>query len=680
MSQLAPLSFTIPQVELAEFAALPQNVRDEIRRVLALLATMNQRGGVAAARAVALGGRGMSAGSLKRKWYAFKNCGWRGLIDRAKTAKGDALPPEFVEYWRALIAGNDRALTMKTAYARFMQAFRSGASIEGLGTWQEWHARTVRGSLPTSCPWDVLTCPPLLSYRNLTRIPRNTAEMEGARKGAGAARFHLAKLQTDLSQLRLLECVMFDDFRTDFKVIDWASGQVCELWGLAALDVSTRKVISFCLRPRIERADGSHVGIARRDMLHLVGRLLKQYGFPRDYAAHWVMENASATVSDALADVLGMISGGNIQVHKTQMFRQKALLGGWFDTVGNPNGKGPLEAFWRLSWNHLGWEPGQTGSKYELRPATLAGRESEASKLIRAGASLPLELKRQLLEGYFHSTEEAAAVIHSCWERLADRLDHKLEGFETVREWRWNGQAEWRNVDIDPLPNLGAEAFKQAVQLRPRLETCNERARRLLVRDGANFERAGDAALALIFCDSRPLTYNGSGVFMVESKGRASRMFKSDHLPLVEGQKYTVVHDGEDFQELYILTPRGEFVGVAHHVQRVGYLDKAGVAKMIEEKEARVKETLARVKGRQSTAEVENRLAVLDTQAAILGDLAGLPTAPTAGKRLKGVEAFTNARDAAREARKVDTKAALGKLLSSGLGKEAQAEISTLDF
>ena len=630
--------------------------------------------------AAALRLRGFSASNLKTKWYAFQKRGWRALINEAKLKKGGSLPVEFCEYWRELVAGNDRPLTVATAYKRFMMEFRQGKRIDGIGTWQDWHAKHVRHAVPAACPWDVITQPPLLSAKTCSRIPLSTAETVAQRKGVGAARKHLATLRTDLSGMRLLEGVVFDDFETDFYVMDFDSGQVCVLVGLAAMDMATRKILAFTVRPRLTRDDGTSVGVARRDMLHLCGRLLKQYGWNRDYVSHWIMENAAATVSEECAELLHLITGGQVVVKKTTMFKGKAVLGGWSDTAGNPNGK-LIETFWNLAWNHLGWELGQKGANYTLKSGTVDARKAEAARLIRAGEGLSLELKRELLDGYFNSVEEAREIIGSTWENLADRIGHKMEGFAEVREWRWRGQAEWRNAEVDTsFMSVPRDALKAAVETRKRLETSNERARRLLARDGANFEKASDSALALLFVDSITKTYDGSGVFLVEKKNRAPRMFAADGLGLIEGRKYTLVHDGDDFQEAFVLDQQGCFLGVSRHVQRVSYLhDPEGLARAIEAKERRVKETLARVKGRQKGDDVAARMLVLDRQETILNSMPGMELNPVE-RVAPGAAELISRREGKKALAKMDHKAAMRALLASGLPKDDAGALHDLDF
>lgn len=658
------MQFEIPKDDHAEFYALPQDLIHEVRRSLKLLSKLQAMGGpnLANREKVALKLRGFSAGNLKTKWYKFAQRGWRGLVNQSALAK-PTLPAEFLTYWRELVGGNDKRYSVRTAYARFLSDFRAGKRIEGLGTWKDWHAKHLRYATPDSCPWDMITQPPLLSERSCARIPLNTAELEAQRKGVGAARKHMATLRTDLSTLRLFEVIVFDDFEPDIQFVDYATNQVCKLVGLAAMDAATRKIIAFSLRPRLMREDGTRVALAREDMLRLCGRILKQYGHPTAWKSIWVMENATATVSDHVGEILDLISGGNVEVRKTLMYKQNALLGGFGDTAGNPNAKGILEKFWHTAWLRLGWEMGQTGSLYTLRPGTLAARTDEFCKLIKAGSSLPMELKKDLTEGYFHSVEDATQVVGAVFESLADRLGHKIEGFEKVLEWRWRGQAQWQNADLTPLPPVPAAAFAEAVQTRPRLETCNERARRLLARDGAEFTKVSDAALALLFVDSVNLTYDGSGCFLVERKNKPSRMFKADHLELIEGVKYRLVHEGGEFNEAYLLNPAGQFVGTAHHVTRLEYLNMPGVAKMIEEKESRIKAMLARVKGRQSTDDLAKRIDQLGKQEAILRNMPGLEIGGAESDAVPGLPELWSARDAKNVRRKDSSAKAMKAFL-----------------
>lgn len=678
------ISYSLPAADLSALRAFPESVQRDIRRTLDALRTLASRGGATKKNlaAAALPARGFSASSLRRKWDLYHGSGgdWRVLVDHARTGGRRTMPEEFAKWFLDLLGSNQRRHVLRTAWRRFMLQFSAGEFIPGLGTWRDWWKATGQpGAAPAACPWDTLNPPPGLSLESCYRIRKSTAELAAQRQGIAAAMKHLAGVPRDFSELRFLEMVMFDDFETDFLVVDWDSGQVRPLLGLAALDVATRKVLAFTVWPKLERTDGTSVGVARRHMLHLIARLLREFGYP-SYPCHWIVENAAATIQAEVRETLGLISGGCIHVHYSQIIKGSAILGGWTDRgAGNPNAKGPLENLWGFTWQELGWEPGQKGLNYTAKPASLEAREREAEKLIAAGAALPVELRNELVSGYFHSVQDAVGIINAVWQRAANRRDHRLQGFDFVREWRWkNPGAPWVSFDAQPLPVLPAEALAAAVELRKRPESPNERAARLLLRDGAEFIRPGMEAIELLFCDKAILTYDGSGAFYLDRKGTVEKRlwFSAEGLDAVEGRRYFALHDADTMDGLAILDEQGRRLGWAPRMRGVDPRDVAGVREAIAGKQRRLRDTLANVAKRQPIEQLAATSARLDRQLEILTDAAGVRT--TDAPRLAGVaEAVAETRQRSAAAVRAEAKADRQNLSAFLAAKAKRRETET---
>ena len=94
---MRPDFFVIPSQDAGEFAQLPYEVRDRVRRYLCLFAqaaTTGDRSINAALRKLAVESgsaniRGFSFSRLRVQYYRFLRAGdWRVLIDKAKASKG----------------------------------------------------------------------------------------------------------------------------------------------------------------------------------------------------------------------------------------------------------------------------------------------------------------------------------------------------------------------------------------------------------------------------------------------------------------------------------------------------------------------------------------------------------------------------------------------------------------
>lgn len=639
--------FTIPSSDLAEYRLLPAPV---LRKVDLWLGTLKQvqalhskgQSVVAASKAVSVNLRGsgkalrgLSADNIRNKFYEFKKDGWRCLVDLALMPREEGLPQEFRTWWLNHLKDFKVSQPGKAAHRAFLMRWKGGEVIPGLGTWQQWHARCHHGRvIPATCPWSVSYEPPSLSYRNVKRLKLGRTAEALTRFGVAEARHTLPGVMTDLSQLRPLEFIMADDFRTDFQIFNWDTNEVCQLWGIALLDVATRKVLCFRLIARTERADGTRVGVTRRDMMHLIADYLTIYGYPKDYQQTWIVENASAAITEAMEETLRLISGGSIVVKRSSMFQGKALLAGFTDeSRGNPHGKGPIEAMWRLTWNDISATPGYIGADYSLKPAESGNRFKHVAGLIKAGQSLGMQRAEleELTRGIIPSFEDAMALLSAVWQRHGDREDHKLRGFDSVRLWRFVGTAEWRNVDAHPLPIMPADVFRQHVETLQRPETPNERMQRLLAIHGFNRHILTPDDLWLILQDKAVITYNGALSFKVTRKieGRSQDRFYNPtafESSLVPGSKYLLVFDSDKLDFVNVLSADGaRFIGTAPRRTHADPRDISKLEASFKESEQSFQAVVKQVKARQPLTDLTERQATLNHATARFQQLANLP-------------------------------------------------------
>lgn len=442
----------IPAATLDRFGSLSERNQ---RRVLDLLAAFRrlesarsvQSGCKAeAALATARGQKGFpSASRLRALYYTWLRAGrdWTALVNAAAESKTCARHPvEFVEYWRGLCEESQRVTA--TAYHRMLDAWNSGAEIPGYGRWTEWFQRTYPTiPLPSACPG----VPDSWHIRTLYRLAPGKTALRLARQGAAAAMELLPDIQSDLSTLRPMEIIVFDDVEFDFLIVVPPYPRPVKLRALVAMDLATRMILRFGLRPALPRDDGSEAGLILADMRALVGGIFSTFGHP-PYPCVLLTEHATAAINDGTARALEQLTGGLVTVRRTAILGGKSILAGGFAdrSGGNPRGKGWLESSFNLVHNRLDWVPGQKGRRYDAGPAELHGRQAEARRLLALVGDLPPHLADALVLP-FKSLEEARVIIQDCFNRMVRRHDHALQGFDQTLRWRWAEHEPWRSED-----------------------------------------------------------------------------------------------------------------------------------------------------------------------------------------------------------------------------------------
>lgn len=656
----AVLLFAPSEDESAEFEALPDSIKDDVRRGLIAFEKIHAAKNVShACKQVAhqmAGRRGWSFDRLRSKYYDYARTGdWRILVDYArvpKRLKPDAvaeaatdLPRDFIECLKGLMQSNQRK--SEPAIRLLYRMWRRGDSIPGYGTWQEWFFEThPHEPLPTDSTGTVV-CPPEMpvgwSKGNLRRYIPEEAELELSRRGVAAARSYLPDILTTRDGLRPLECIMFDDVKTDFKIMVPGFESPVDLALLVAFDVATGMILRYGLRPAILRDDGARDRLKLRDMKVLIAGLLLQYGVPRSYPMTLVVENQTATVREGTAMALAQISSNQIACSKTMMINGTALFGGYKDrALGNPNGKAPLESTFNLMHNELGFQPGQVGRRYDAGPAELHGRTREAESLARTSRHLTPQ-QRAALRYPFLDTDQARLVITDAFNRMIRRTEHVMEGFAPVGEWRLKEFEPWR-----PEWEL-AEAGFAPDQVKwnpiPRKESPFERWERLRESVGGdqNFSKLHPGAVARLYDEQKPVTVDcGEITFTFEKKQYVYRVAdtKFAPAPLHNGCKALCWFDPQDLSWIHLTAADGGFLGSIPRTRGINRLDKVGHKKEMDRVRDQLHELQDRVSARMPQI-AEQRLEDLTHNNAVLAEaiadaeainlapaIADAPTAP----------------------------------------------------
>ncbi len=409
----------------------------------------------------------VSEATVIRKYYRARKEGWRGLLD-GRGVNAIKVPNDFIPFWHELVLKNKR-VTSK-AVARFVEMWRKREPIPGFAGHPNWPA----------LPFTERTL-----YRKKYLPPKAAVAM--ARQGIAAARAFLPHCLQDVSHARPLEYVLFDDVELDFLIVVRESPTPVKLRLIVAMDLCSRVILGYGVRPGLTRPDGVEDSLKLRDMKMVVGRLLRTWGIPVAYAMNFIVERATAALPDATKTALAEISDGRIITHDTSMivaqvfeFRDKAS--------GNSWGKAWLESFFNPLHGELADQPGQKGRRYDLAPAELEGRRKELAMLVRAGRSLPIELRYQF-RWPFLEPAEAIRELDAALARLHSREHHSLQGFEKTLLWKMCESDSWKpGAELALWPDLIGRVLTTS-----RVETPMERLQRKLAE--ANFDPVADCSL-----------------------------------------------------------------------------------------------------------------------------------------------------------------------------------------
>lgn len=500
-----------------------------------------------------------SAETLKRIYYgkgARKGWGWRDIgssacIDHRRCggcgvtgctwARESCLPAAVVEFWRGTAGSYDKQ-SLTEAWQTVVRRLAAGEVIADGITWETLHMGLFPGlPLPDVCPWSTNHAPPGWSLKNFTRQLGPKAIYRAQQKGHAAAWELTPDVRMDLSQLRFLEAVVFDDHRLDFMVRVWDDRgrvQTVELWGLFAMDVATGAVIAFGLRPRINREDGTAMGLTIRDMQHLIADIVARYGYPTGYPMTLIVENAAAAVSTTVENLLKRLTNGQVIVRRTGVHFSDTLLGGYGERWGAPRGKAWLESWFHVLDIVLGYVKGQIGSNYMVKPGLLEGQKNAARK-INAIVSARPELAAKL-SAPFEWAADAHRLIKEAINICNARTDHDMARHDLITEWRWH--------ESDPVakpttlrPGLAADIAEQVqmfLAMPPatqdtlinrygakRRESPAEKVLRL--HDAAAFARITPDIFVDLYLDSVTATYKGGDVLDIEVKqGREKKVLR----------------------------------------------------------------------------------------------------------------------------------------------------------
>ena len=359
---------------------------------------------------------------------------WLVLVNRAKCG-GDwvereaGLSNEFLDYVASRMGRFGRADGKRQAILSLQAQWRTGLTPDGRpevipGYERNWDERDRR-HYPLG--WH---------ESNIARQVRARGKFLKAQRlllheGESAARSVLPQILQDRSNLRFLELITFDDVRVDWLIAH--EGQACELWLLVARDEATRMVLGFVMHPASVREDGKAAHLGARHMKQLAGWMLERYPLP-PYVMNWKLERGTAGMDEAVRGALGELLGQRIQFSITSMIGAKQSPGGYAEKKkGNSRGKASHESHNRLLHTQGAYIQGQTGNRWDVRPADLQARADEAVEIFQFRDLLPAHLRGQ--EQYpLLTLNQAREHLFRIFNAQNERTQHALQGFDEIAE------------------------------------------------------------------------------------------------------------------------------------------------------------------------------------------------------------------------------------------------------
>jgi hypothetical protein len=540
--------------------------RERVRELLAVMqaAHDDDRGVVKALQAVALqnhGRPGWSFPTLRTRYYAWlaDNRSWRALTLNYR--HGSSLPAAFTDFLRTMVLREHRS--RKQAIHRVRELWREGRPVPGYGSWREWFAsaypdreapKHFAGDYPQG--WGKSNL-----YDNMPSRVQHTL----ATRGRAAAEKMLPHIERDPGRLRFLELLAVDDFECDAMAI--YDRKPVRVRGIAIIDVASRTHLAVGFKPAITGDEGRRVAITRADVQGLLRSVFETWGVPRDYPMTVLCENAAAAVTAELEASLDLFFNGQVRISRTGMLNHKTLANGFIERGGKPNEKGWIESLFNLMHNRAGNLPGQKGSRYDNAPGDLEAKLKYVAQL--AAYENVTDETWDEFRTPFMSFDELVSAYEEVFDWMDNRTEHKLLGFDEVREWRLGPGDMPKPMHL--FPRSVGEQEKCEI-LPARKESPVERRGKLM--RGVAFLKVRTPVLALLAFTARFVTVKNHRVtFTLRDKGYTYAETSECKLRtraggrVENGTEITGYFDEKVMARLYCFTRDGAYLG---ELERLG--------------------------------------------------------------------------------------------------------------
>jgi hypothetical protein len=567
---------------------------------------------IAAAQALLKRDIQLSPERIRKLWYAYALRGEAALVDHnlcggrcglpdCSTRNLSLLKQETIDHWIRLAEQSDKP-SLRNSWKELIALLSKGEQIDGVGTWRSlWSQLNPHKPLPAKCPWSVHRPPSGWSLPSFMAKKPSNVEFLAAKKGLAAAETELAlslPIRTDLTELRFMEVVVFDDHRLDFKA--WVGKEIVELWAVFAMDLSTRTILAWGVRPRLANDDGSKQSLTRRDMQHLIAGMLSKHGYPKDYTCTLLCENAAAAITSQVENDIRRVTRGQVIVDRSGVGSGRSI--GFEEKYGKPRGKRWLESWFNIFEIELGRTPGQMGNRWENQRGDFKARENLGIKLARMEImeQLPAEARP------FPSLEEARAYIHDAILKTEAREQHALEYFGIVRLWRVNDSDSWKSCDDAFFLSLPLEQQNRLMEDRAtgliRPERPDERRARL--HDPQAFTSLTAGGTAFLLLDVVAIDkYAGTNAITFKFAGRTFDFSGTEHRAL-PGQKLVARFDADHPDHCTLEDEQGRILGFMRQRRAANMFEKERIGEQLGERQKAIGKAVHNVRTRHADPNV----------------------------------------------------------------------------
>jgi hypothetical protein len=309
--------------------------------------------------------------------------------------------------------------------------YRAGNDLPGIGTWQDFWAKT-HPDLPLP------ELPPEFPFSDaaLNRcLPRRTsAFVKMGTIGVAAARQELKTMLRDSSQLPAARLYTADDARLDIVCLAADTRRLSLLKVYLMQEWGSRLIVAYALR--------AGNALTENDVRAMVVRGLKAGGLCATGTTHVVLESGMMALSQKSVEDIEYWTEGRVAIHRTEMIAGRTWAGAAPDKpVGNPRGKGVIEVFIKKLHALNMLVPGQTSNHYSTQPANLGlvgqwkrptpgsvlGEAEMLAQYMAADGSIRLELPVKW-------SFEIAQILADSIKEYNSTRGHKMQGFGHVTQ------------------------------------------------------------------------------------------------------------------------------------------------------------------------------------------------------------------------------------------------------
>lgn len=544
------VSAPAPMIGSPDYQRLPLGERERLAVLIPLLGKLEKARPVGVALKAAAQACAHRRGSWSEKtlethlglWRRHHD--WTLHIDRRCSKTLQRMPEEdaslrsteFTDYWHALCEDYKRSTS--GALRELKRRFKAGSPIPGYGTWRDWYAVAFPGApMPAMCPG----YPKGWSDRTLYRLKPSKVMLALARHGFKRHAELTSYTLRTTRHLKPMQLLVADDFRLDLMCIlpraltiggrTFGAGPTMVV-GMILLDVCSRKVIGWCLRPAAKDEDGVKAVMGREDLALLAGQAFLEHGLPEEYPVEFYTERATATFTAEVRGWMKSAFGDKVRFRSTGVFDNVLAEYGYAEGGGKAWHKGWVEAFFPRMHNELAAMPGQIGARYDLAPGDHDNRLRAATAMMKAAEKVSDRCVEKL-RFPFPTFERVCEVFARFIDESNARTDHNLEGFDEVMRWRLTDAEPWRE-DINALALLPRDAVL-AARYENRKQSPSERWAAKFAE--SRFSPVHMSAVAPLLSKSEPVSVR-RGMIRIERDGAAHHFFLRGHELLDEGARY----------------------------------------------------------------------------------------------------------------------------------------------